>query len=283
MNQETFRLCAFADEADKKLSGQIAALRENGISQIELRGVNGKNVADFTPEETRAIAAEFAAAGISVWSIGSPIGKVDIHDPAGQEYDRFRRVLETAVLCGAKNIRLFSFFGTEGDPAYFDEICRRLDDMACAARGTGVRLCHENEKGIYGDNAARCLELYRALPEIGGIFDPANFVQCHQDTIAAWALLRKYIHYAHIKDARLDGHVVPPGTGAGCLGTLLGEFQKAGIEVLTLEPHLKVFKGLEALEGGKRPDVGGGDLVFATGREAFDYAVNALKNLISNL
>lgn len=283
MTNEPFRLCAFADEADKKLERQIDALRENGMSLIELRGVNGKNVADLTPDEAKETAASLAAGGISVWSVGSPIGKVDIHDPAVQEQDRFCRVLETATILGAKNIRLFSFFGTEGDPAYFDEVCRRLDDMAAAARGTGVRLCHENEKGIYGDNAFRCLSLYRALPEIGGIFDPANFVQCHQDTLAAWALLREYICYAHIKDARLDGHVVPPGTGAGCLGTLLREFRKAGIEVLTLEPHLKVFKGLEALEGGKRPDVGGGDLIFTTGREAFDYAANTLKNLISNL
>lgn len=283
MENEIFRLCAFADEADKNLDGQIRALRENGMSLIELRGVDGKNVAALTPEEARQTAKRLQEGGISVWSIGSPIGKVDIHSPAVEEQDRFCRVLETAVICGARNIRLFSFFGTEGDPAYFDEVCRRLDDMAAAARGTGVTLCHENEKGIWGDNADRCLALYRALPQIGGIFDPANFIQCHQDTLGAWAVLRKYIRYAHIKDARLDGHVVPPGTGAGCLGTLLREFRKEGIGVLTLEPHLKVFKGLEALEGGKRPDVGGGDLTFATGREAFDYAADTLKNLISNL
>ena len=283
MNTEAtpFRLCAFADEADKKLTGQIAALQGNGMSLIELRGVDGKNVAALTVDEAKETARRLEDNGISVWSIGSPIGKVEITAPAVEEMDRFKRVLETAVICKAPNIRLFSFFGTEGDEACLDEVCRRLDDMITVARGTGVRLCHENEKGIYGDNADRCLQLYRALPELGGIFDPANFVQCHQDTLGAWAVLRHYISYAHIKDARLDGHVVPPGTGAGCLGTLLREFAGAGIEVLTLEPHLKVFKGLAELEGGKRPDVGGEDLVFTTGREAFDYAANTLKSLIS--
>ena len=35
-----FKLCAFADEADSQLDGQIRALTENGISYIELRGLD---------------------------------------------------------------------------------------------------------------------------------------------------------------------------------------------------------------------------------------------------
>ncbi|MCQ2428021.1 MAG: sugar phosphate isomerase/epimerase [Clostridia bacterium] len=277
-----FRLCAFADEADKALSGQISALIANNMKLIELRGVDGENVSVITPEKAKEVKSRLDAGGISVWSIGSPIGKVDISSPADEETSRFCRVLDTAVICGAKNIRLFSFFGTEGDRRHLDEVVRRLEIMLSRAKGSGVELCHENEKGIYGDIAPRCAELHEALPELRGIFDPANFIQCGQDTAEAWKLLGKYIKYAHIKDATPDGHVVPPGTGSGQLPYLLSEFSAAGIDVLTLEPHLKVFKGLSELEGGKRPDVGGGSLVFASGREAFDYAADSLRKLIVN-
>lgn len=275
---ERFRLCAFADEADKMISGQITALKGNSMNLIELRGIDGKNVADITADEARALKKRLDSEGIAVWSIGSPIGKVDITSPAEDELDRFKRVLETANICGAENIRMFSFYKTDSSSACFDEICRRLDDMISAAKGSGVDLCHENEKGIFGDTAERCYKLHAALPEFRGVFDPANFVQCGEDTLVAWELLKPFMKYAHIKDAKEDGKVVPPGVGIGHLPELLPRFAESGIEVLTLEPHLKSFVGLAALEGGDTQHVGSS---FKDNREAFDYAVNTLKKLIS--
>lgn len=277
---ERFRLCAFADEADPKISGQIEALRGNSIKLIELRGIDGKNVADITADEAKELKKRLDSAGIAVWSIGSPIGKVDIASPAADELERFKRVLETAAICGAENIRMFSFYGTDSSSACFDEICRRLDDMLACAKGSGVDLCHENEKGIYGDIAERCYKLHSTLPGFKGAFDPANFVQCGEDTLVAWELLKPFMKYAHIKDASEDGKVVPPGAGIGHLPELLPRFYESGIEVLTLEPHLKSFVGLSALEGGETPKVGSS---FETNREAFDFAVNTLKNLIEKI
>lgn len=107
-------------------------------------------------------------------------------------------------------------------------------------------VCHENEKGIYGDIAARCLQLHRALPKLKGIFDPANFVQCGQDTKEAWQLLEPYIYYFHLKDALPNGQVVPAGCGAGNLPWLIRQYRnKANASgIMTLEPHLKIFGGL---------------------------------------
>ncbi len=275
---EKFRLCAFADEADKMISGQIEALRGNLMDLIELRGIDGKNVADITADEARVLKKRLDSEGIAVWSIGSPIGKVDITSPAAEELDRFKRVLDIALICGAENIRMFSFYKTDSSSACFDEICRRLDDMISAAKGSGVDLCHENEKGIFGDTAERCFKLHAALPAFRGVFDPANFVQCGEDTLVAWELLKPFMKYAHIKDAKADGKVVPPGVGIGHLPELLPRFADAGIGVLTLEPHLKSFVGLAALEGGDTQHVGSS---FKDNREAFDYAVNTLKKLIS--
>ena len=271
-----FRLCGFADEADPMVTGQIEALKANGMSLIEIRGIDGTNVAKITPEKAKELRSRLDDAGIRIWSVGSPIGKVDISSPEADETDRFMRILETAVITGAENIRLFSFYGTDGDPKYFDEVVRRLEIMSSRAAGTGIDLCHENEKGIYGDVASRCAEIHKACPGIRAVFDSANFIQCGQDIPEAWNLLKPYVKYCHVKDSLPDGRIVPAGEGISDYARLIPEFAGAGVGVLTLEPHLKVFKGLEALEGGARPAVGE-IRTFESGRAAFDFAVRSIR------
>lgn len=275
------RLCAFADEASSSLDGQIRALHRNGISLIELRGVDGVNVAELDASRARGLKARLDGEGISVWSLGSPAGKSQITDDFTPELDRFRRLLETAYITGAECIRLFSFYGTGGSEVFRDEVMLRLSRFIEAARGSGVTLCHENEKGIYGDVAARCAEIHRALPQLRAVFDPANFVQSGENTAAAWAALDKYVYYGHIKDADASGHVVPPGEGVGGIAEYLSAFFTGGREVLTLEPHLTKFIGLSALESGHGSAVGGHS--FGSGDDAFDYAATALKKLIEGI
>ena len=104
------KLCAFADEASAMLSGQIAALQRNDISLLEIRGVNGKNIKDISREEAKNIKNILSSEGISVWSIGSPIGKISLSDDFEAHKDDFKRILETADILGADKIRMFSFF-----------------------------------------------------------------------------------------------------------------------------------------------------------------------------
>ena len=275
---DTFSLCAFADEAAPDMTGQIRALMENGIKHIELRGVDGKNVSLITPAEAKALRARLDDAGISVWSIGSPAGKTDIRDDFSAARDEFARIAETAAITGARCIRMFSFYGADESSACFDEICRRIDIFSDLARGCGAVLCHENEKKIYGDTPRHCRRLLDALPDIHAVFDPANFVQCGSDPLEAWDILGDRVFYAHIKDATPDGANVPAGDGAGRIAELIPRFCDAGIDVLTLEPHLTHFGGLSALENGDAHRVGA--LHFNDGREAFDYAVRALRKIL---
>ena len=276
------RLCAFADEAADSLAGQIKALCENGIGFLELRTIDKKNVTKFTDEEVKEYKKQLDDAGIKVWSIGSPIGKVKITDDFNVDLDLCKRTIEIANMFDAKSIRMFSFYGTGGEAQYCDEVMERLSKYVEAARGSGVTLCHENEKGIYGDNAARCLEIHQAIPELKSVFDPANFVQVGQDTLEAWAMLEPYVFYGHIKDSLADGSIVPPGKGIGHIPEYLPKFAAKGCDVLTLEPHLTVFSALKSLEEeGEESKVG--LYKFASKREAFDYAVNSLKDIIKEI
>ena len=43
-----FRLSAFADESSNSFAGQIDALKRNGLSFLEIRNLDGKNVTDLT-------------------------------------------------------------------------------------------------------------------------------------------------------------------------------------------------------------------------------------------
>lgn len=277
------KIYAFADEASPLIDGQIIALKENGLDGLEIRNVDNVNVSDISDAKAKEVRKKLDNAGLSVWSVGSPIGKIDIvKDNFDLHTEKFRRTLEIAGILGAKNIRLFSFYiPKDSDPSeYRNEVIDRLGKFIVIASGAGIELCHENEKGIYGDNAERCLEIYKALPEMKAIFDPANFVQCGVDTMKAWEMLKTYVKYLHIKDALPDGNVVPAGKGSGNLAYILSDYEKMNGTALTLEPHLKVFAGLSALETEGDKSAVGEIYSYKTNEEAFRAAADALKALI---
>lgn len=270
-----FKLAAFADEADGRISEQIKAMKENCIEYLEIRCVDGENISDISKKKAKEVRSLFDDAGLAVWSLGSPYGKIGINDNFTSHLDKFKYGLELAEILGARHIRLFSFYVPSGDEErYRDEVMNRLEQFILAARDSGIILCHENEKGIFGDIALRCEEIHKAFPQLKAVFDPANFIQCGQDTIEAWKKLAPYIEYMHIKDAMADGSVVPAGKGIGNLPYLLKNYNG---NVLTLEPHLSVFDGFDKLEAKEKTKMG---YCYSTPRAAFDAAVSALKELI---
>jgi len=127
--------------------------------------------------------------------------------------------------------------------------------------------------------AAECLELHKALPDLKGIFDPANFVQAGQDTLKAWEMLNPYIKYMHIKDA-IGENVVPAGKGDGNIQRIVKEFLALGGNDFTMEPHLMNFIGLSALEKEGEKSVVGEKYSYKDNNEAFDAACAAFKALL---
>ena len=278
---DNLKIYAFADEASENIDRQIVALKRNGLCGLEIRGVDGVNVSKISLEKAREVRAKLDTNGLITWSIGSPIGKIGITEDFDAHLDKLKHTLEIANILGAKNIRLFSFFMPKEEPAenYSGAVIDRMGKMLDAAKGSGVALCHENEKGIYGDIADRCLLLHKTFPELKGIFDPANFVQCGEDTLQAWELLKDYIYYMHIKDANPDSKVVPAGCGAGNVAAIAKAFIKKGGTAFTIEPHLTVFKGLAELEGKEDKSVIG-EYAYPDADTAFDAACKAFKELI---
>lgn len=270
----------FADEIDVSVDKQIALLQELGIGWIEFRSGDGKGVADYTEKEAEMLMSRLSANGIRISAVGSPIGKIDITQDFEPHFETYRHIVELAGNLDTSFIRMFSFFMPEGEePDKFrDEVMRRMDRMVEYAAGRNVVLLHENEKGIYGDSAARCLDLMKLFygDHFRCTFDFANFVQCGQDTMEAYEMLRPYISYIHVKDAmRESGDVVPAGTGDGNVAEILNRLDEEGYAgFLSLEPHLADFAGLKSLEKEVK-ERGRTD-----GEEAFCTAYRALEKLL---
>ena len=278
-----FVLSAFADEASPMLDEQIKALQEEGISLIELRGVDGKNVSGLTIEEAANVKTKLDAAGIRLSALGSPYGKASLGQTFDDHLASFKHGLELCKVLDCKRIRMFSFYPAGPVEEAREEVLRRLEIMLTLAEEAGVQLVHENEKGIYGDDTARNAELLNHFgARLGFAFDPANFVQCGVNTLEAYEQLHDRITYMHIKDALLsDGAVVSAGNGDGHVAEILGRLnaEREGEVILTVEPHLTVFAGLKNLQDEELKH----HESYPDNRTAFHAAVSALKGILEQL
>ena len=273
------RLSAFADEISPELDAQIAVLKSEGISFLDLRSVENTNVLDLSDRHVTQIKETLDAQGIGIAAIGSPVGKVPIDSPFDEHWRRFERAITLAQVFGTLFLRIFSFYPPAGsagtgnassaDPGgWRDEVHKRLRAMTARASETGVILLHENEKDIYGDTIARCVDLLQACNDthFQAVLDPANFIQCGQTPYPdAYEALHTWLHYVHVKDARPDGSVVAAGEGVARWPELLQRLRQDGYDgFFSLEPHLSA--------AGKYSGFSGPDL--------FRHASQALQQML---
>lgn len=278
-----FILSAFADEAAESLDGQIDALLGNGIYCIEPRSINGKGVLALSEDELCEASRKLSENGISVYSLGSPIGKYPIDEPFEPHLSDFAKALRACQILGAKNMRMFSFFVEQSELAKKRErVHERLSLFCQLARCADVRLCHENESRIYGQMPKEVLDLVESIPELYMIFDAANYRMNDGDVELGIRATLKRLGYLHIKDAIFSEQaIVAAGEGEGKLREVLAMVDKATDETitLTLEPHLFDFAAYKSIDKHELK----GRRTFQTAREAFDYAVCTLKNMLSEL
>lgn len=278
-----FIISAFADEAQETLDGQIAALKRNGLSYIEPRNIGGKSLLAFSDDELSEIRRKLDENGISVYSYGSPIGKVEITADFDGYLKQFDRALRVCEILGAKRMRIFSFFVKEEEKqAYRGEVLRRMNSLLDRAEQAGITLCHENESLIYGQNPPEVRDLLSSLPRLRGVFDAANFLMNDGDPMEGFEATLPSLDYLHIKDCiSAKKCMVPVGEGEGRYEEILRYLSEHSGEriTLTVEPHLRVFYGYNAID---RHDLKTGR-DFSNGDDAFDCAVSALKELLNKI
>jgi sugar phosphate isomerase/epimerase len=264
------RLSAFADEISKDPVEQIDVLSQHGIRHIEFRAIHGINVLDLSDAQHEEFRNLLRSRGFGLSAIGSPVGKIKITDPFDHHLQRFALAMRLAEFYETPRIRIFSYYMPPGDdPAiHRDEVLRRMSKIAHRAAEHGVTLLLENEKGIYGDTAARVLDILESVdsPSLSHAFDPANYVEVGQSIDEAWDLLRDHVTHFHVKDYHARTHKnVPAGQGDGQIPRLIADAVARGYDgFYVLEPHLVVAQ-----------------LSFGfTGPERFGDAARALKGIL---
>ena len=276
------KLSAFADEYSPVFEKQLEYLKENNIKYIELRFLDDKNIADLTENQVREVKKKLEDANIKVSAIGSPLGKINLCDDFSEHLKKCKNVFKTARILGVENIRMFSFYLPEGKTRKDcrDEVLSKLGQMVDLAEQYGVTLCHENEAKIYGESPEYCLDI---LSHFGGrlkcVFDMGNFVlDGYKPFPDGYEMLKDYIEYFHIKDSLYAGAIVPPGCGESSIPEIFERVKKDFKRdvLVTLEPHLETFSGLNQLVGKTFEN----PYKFESPEAAFDEAVKRIKEIL---
>ncbi len=270
-----FTLSAFADEIDPDPQVQVDVLKACGVRHIELRSILKTNVLDLTDLQVHELKALLDKHGFKLSAIGSPVGKVKISDPFEPHLKRFQRAIELSKVFGTPNIRVFSYYpAAEGEQwaKWRDEVMSRMIQKAKLAEQAGVRLVHENEHKIYGDEPERVKDLMETVlaqvsfRHFGSVYDPANYVFCGYDPWQGWQRTKQWTVHFHVKDwAHGQPHGSLAGAGDGRIPEVMAEAVKMGYDgFATMEPHL----------------LGGGPTGGVTGPELFPKAVAAFKKVL---
>jgi len=222
----TVYLSGFADEAaNQKLAlQQFCAFAALGMEYFTLRFIdlgNGiKNVMLLDESELTKLRELQHEYGLSISSIGSPIGKVkllDIDDGTSNRYVPFaeylekdvRRACDIANKLDTKLIRGFSFYHPKGeDPhKYIAQAADQLGSVAELVDREGLTFGLEVEANLIGQTGKLLRSLYDAVdhPAMLLIFDGANLV-CQgmntQEVYEEYEAMKPGIGWLHIKDYR---------------------------------------------------------------------------------
>jgi sugar phosphate isomerase/epimerase len=268
-----FTLSAFADEISPDPQQQIDVLTQCGVRHIELRSILKTNVLDLTDLQVQELRSLLGRHGFRLSAIGSPIGKIRIDEPFEPHLKRFQRALDLCTVFETPNIRIFSYYLPEGGEwdNWRRDVLDRMWDKLKLAEKAGVRLLHENEHRIYGDDPERVQDLLETVghPNFLAVYDPANYVFCGFDPWKGWQLTKAWTAHFHIKDwVRGEPHGRVAGEGQGRIPEVMAEAVARNYNgFATLEPHL----------------LGGGPTGGVTGPELFPKAVAAFRRVLDQV
>ena len=277
-------LSAFSDEAGSSADQQINALLRAGLRFIDIRNIDGYNIAELPIEQAKIVKAKLDDKGITMQMMGSPIGKIDVGDELLLDIDKLNHLGEMAPIFGCGAVRIFSYYNRSqcSHGEWQKRVLERLQTLRDRAEKMGLVLYHENERHIFGDLAADV----KTLADLRGanfklIFDFDNYQQSGEDVWATWLQLRERTDAIHLKDSTPENRHVPVGQGNGQVEKILANAVTTGWSgPLTLEPHLTHSQSVVSTgPSGQK------NQAFAQmePRESFHIAAEAAKDLLEKI
>ena len=317
-NNPQVLLSGFADEAapNKTLVEQFVAFAALGLKYYSIRfmdvGSGVKNVMDLSDDEIRTVVQQQSEYGLSVASIGSPIGKVKLLDVDDGTQNRFvpfeeylagdvQRACRLAHSFDTKLVRGFSFYHPRGENpgAYLPQAVDRIGQITDVCKSLGVIYGLEVEANLVGQNGPILAEIHRQIssPSLMLIFDAANLL-CQglsaEETFQHYEAMKAGTGWFHIKDygssvpltesgyvdhdALTDFISVDPGSGVHQM--FLGDFRDS---INALTDKLK-SQGVPGLFLDLEPHLkGGGQFGGFSGPDGMGVALRALCRVLDQL
>lgn len=226
MSDTSVILSGFADEAaiDKLAVQQFSALAAAGLQHYSIRfidvGDGIKNAMLLTKAELKTVVKMQQAYGLSVASLGSPIGKVrllDVEDGTKNKFVPFKKYLQTDVkhacdvanTLGTKLLRGFSFYHPVGSQPeeHLNQVVDQLGQIADACAAEGLVFGLEVEANLVGQTGKILAEIHRKVKKANLvlIFDGANLVcqgMTQDEVFAEYLAMKPGLGWIHVKDYR---------------------------------------------------------------------------------
>ena len=316
MSNPKVLLSGFADEAanQKTVDQQFSAFAALGLQYYTIRFIdagNGvKNVMGLNKSEIKHILAKQDEYGLSVSSLGSPIGKVkllDVDDGTHNAYIPFAKYLknDVAKACrlansfGTKLIRGFSFYHPrDTDPGdHLDQVSDQLSAIADVCQKHDLIFGLEIEANLVGQSGELLAKIHKKVnhPSLMLIFDAGNITTqgyTADEVLQQYQDMKKGTGWMHIKDYRHPpgvpiqrGHVdeealkhfVPPHIGDSGHEAILRDFRD---QIPKIERKLKKF-GVPGVFLEREPHVkGGGQFGGFSGPDGLGVTLRGLCRLL---
>ncbi len=226
MSEISIQISGFADESssNKLAEEQLAAIAALGLRQYTLRfidlGEGIKNAMDLTKKEVSRLKKMNQDFGLSVATLGSPLGKVkllDVEDGTNNKYIPFKKYLkqDVAKACdlaeslGTRLLRGFSFYHPKDEQpeGYVAQVVDQLGEIAEACAKRDLIFGLEVEANLVGQSGALLKEIHRKVNNsaLVLIFDAGNLLTqgySPDETFAEYEAMKKGLGWIHIKDYR---------------------------------------------------------------------------------
>ncbi|WP_382319449.1 sugar phosphate isomerase/epimerase family protein [Lederbergia wuyishanensis] len=265
------RLGVLTDEVSQNITEAFDWAERNRMKHVEIRMVDGKNIADFSDKELEQLLFEVEKRDLFVSGIASPLFKCaldpsrpvasgdtfgQIEESVENHFLKLERVIEICKKLKSDKIRIFSFWREENPSLYNADIIEHLKKAAKIAEENGVLLLLENENSCNGGYASEVAHVVRQVdsPSLKVLWDPGNEQYGGRPAFPeGYEEVRGLIGHVHLKDAFVDekgqSRCVPIGEGSVPFFDQLQALINDGYEGLfTIETHY-IPEGGTAKEG----------------------------------
>ncbi len=219
-------ITGFGDESanQKTIDQQFSAFAACGLQYYSIRFIdvgNGiKNVMQLTEEEIATVNAKQAEYGLSVSSLGSPLGKVKLLDEDDGTQNRFvefneyletevKRACDLANKLGTKLLRGFSFYHPKGtDPKpHTSHVADLMGKITEVCKSHGLIYGLEIEANLVGQSGEILADIHSQvnMDELKLIWDGGNIVSQGIPTaevVQQYRVMKPGLGWLHIKDYR---------------------------------------------------------------------------------